>query len=313
MKLVTKMALGALLALAMTASTGDASAANNGLVIDTAILTPTVRLNLKSDIDRAKLKNMAAFKAVNEVALNATELDKASRRPGAPLTNSFKALGPDALMPMLEMLAVEQSVPANQPPTARLALEHGLIEAVGLLKDAKALPILTGILAKTKDAQTTFMTAEAIARLGSDDAVATLTAALKGADVTRSRAIYRGLGACRRLASIQAISSQLDSHPDAESASILAKSLGHAGNAWGWKAGGNSAEEGSSRDLAARSLMKAFVGYEGETRIAAQKALLVVDAGVTKQLIADARKGASPSLSAALDDLAERFASNPSR
>lgn len=315
MKLVNKMVLGGLFALAMTAASANASAAPKaGLVIDQAVLTPTVSLNLKSDIDRAKLKNLAAFKAVNEVALRADELDKQSRRPGMPLTNQFKSLGADALMPMLEMLAVDGAV-VTQSPTAKKALETGLVEAVGLLKDAKALPVLTAILARSKDATMTFVAADAIAKLGSDEAVSTLTAALKGADATRSREILHGLGSAHRLSAVQTIASALDAHPDADTAALLAKSLGHSANAWAFKALGQTgaAEQAPSRDAAARSLMKAFLGYEGEARSAALKALLVVDASSTTTLINEARKGASPAQLAALDELASRFASNPSR
>ncbi|MBX3228545.1 MAG: hypothetical protein KIT84_07825 [Labilithrix sp.] len=314
MKLVKKMVLGGLFALAMTAASGNASAApNRGLLIDTAVLAPSASVTLRSDIDRAKLKSLAAFNAVNEIAIHADDLDKQSRRPGLPLTNAFKALGPEALMPMLELLAVDNHVPATTSASARKALETGLVEAVGLLKDPKALPVLTSILAKSKDLTMTFVTADAIAKLGSDDAVSALTSSLKGADATRSREILRGLGSAHRLAATQTIAGALDAHPDADTAAVLARALGHSANAWAWKAKKGGAEEAPSRDAAARSLMKAYLGYEGEARNAALKALLVVDASSTMSLINNARKGATPAQTAALDDLASRFASNPAR
>ena len=55
-------------------------------------------------------------------------------------------------MPMLEMLAVDppRGVPAASAPGVR----RDLIEAVGLLKDARALPVLTALLDDaTEDAE----------------------------------------------------------------------------------------------------------------------------------------------------------------
>lgn len=314
MKLVQKLMVGGLLALAMTAASGNASAAPKaGLLLDSRVLPASSANLLKTDIAAMKLKNGAVFKAVNDIAFNADNLDKQSRKPGMPLTNAFKGLGADALLPMLEMLAVESNLPETQSPTARVALEHGLIEAVGLLKDSRSLPVLSGILGRAKDATTTFVTADAIAKLHSDDAVSTLTSSLKGADAARSTAILRGLASAHRLTAVQTIAARLDARPDADTAAVLAKALGHSANAWAFKAMKGGAEEAPSREAAARSLLKAFVSYDGEARLAATKALLVVDAPNTTALINEARKGADPALATALDDLSSRFAANPSR
>jgi hypothetical protein len=302
----------AVVATALLGSSPHASAA--GLMLDAKQLTPQARNALKVDLDRAKLRALGPFDAVKEIAAHANDLDRSGRRPGMPLTLHFKALGPDALLPMLEMLAVEQNLPQNLTPTAQVALERGLIEAVGLVKDVRSLAVLTGILDKTTDPDTTFVAAEAIARLGTDDALAALTSALKTANEPRSRAILRGMGSCRRVAAGRVLAARLDSHPDAETARVLARSLGNLGNAWAWKTLGGSAEEAPARDLAARSLFRAFLAYDdAETRLALTKALLVVDAPATKQLASEARRGASGDVARALDDLAERVASNPAR
>jgi HEAT repeat protein len=213
---------------------------------------------------------------------------------------------------MLEMLAVDppRGIPAASAPGVR----RDLIEAVGLLKDARALPVLTSILDdSTEDAETTRTVAEAVARIGTDEAATQLLAALDASKGERTRAILAGMGDCRRLRVTEALASHLRATSDESMARAAARSLGRAGNAWAWKTVADRSEEARIRQTAARALVDAYVRRDGEARYAASNALMVVDAPETPALIAEAKKGASSESVKALDALAERFARNPSR
>jgi HEAT repeat protein len=189
-----------------------------------------------------------------------------------------------------------------------------VIEALGLLKDARALPVLTAILDDTtEDADTTRSVTEAIARIGTDEAATRILTALDTSSGDRTRAIVGGMGECRRLRVTEALASRIRSTNDEAIARIAARSLGRAGNAWAWSTVADRSEETQVRGAAARALVASFVRTEGEARAAASNALMVVDAPETPSLIAEAKKGASGELSKALDALADRFANNPSR
>jgi hypothetical protein len=317
MKTMMKLSLGLVAAFALVTTSGSASAA--GLAIDASALTAAARSSLESDIAKARLETPELFRQIHDIAKRAGELDAGARRPGTPLTMHFKVLGPRALMPMLEMLAFEGHAPADLTPTARAALRVGLIEAVGIVRDARAVPVLGPIALHDRDVDMTRASADALGRLGTDEAFAALLTALESAEkgapggVERVHALYAGIGSARRVDGVRLLAKRLDAHPDAVAAKALAKALGTAGNAWAWKTMASHKDEGKVRDLCARALVQAFVAHSGEARRAASNALLVVDDVGTTALITDARRTASPDQAAALDELAARFARNPTR
>jgi hypothetical protein len=68
-----------------------------------------------------------------------------------------------------------------------------------------------------------------------------------------------------------------------------------------------------AKSIAANALVDAYVRFGGEVREQAAKALLVVDDASTRSAFAQAKKGASTDLAAALDGLDRRFAHDPAR
>lgn len=316
MKTMTKLSLGLLAALALTATAAPASAAH-GLAVDASELPAASRSSLEADIARARVETPELFRQVHDIAKRAGEIDAGSRRPGTPLTMHFKVLGPRALMPMLEMLAFDGHAPANLTATAQAALRVGLVEAVGIVRDARAVPVLARVALRERDVDMTRASADALGRLGTDEAFTALVTALEsaggGAGGERVHALLAGVGSSRRVDGVKLLAKRLDAHPDAATAKALAKSLGTAGNAWAWKTLSSRASEATVRELAARALVKAYLAYPGEARMAASNALLVVDDVHTPSLIADARRAASADQAAALDELAARFAKNPTR
>lgn len=330
MNTVLKLGLGlvAVLALASVAERASAQSAvpanRTGVAIAAGDLAAKTRSSLEADIARARVETPELFRQVYAVAEHAGAIDAGSRRPGAPLTMHFKVLGPRALMPMLEMLAFDGHAPADLTATARAALRVGLVEAVGIVRDGRAVPILTRIALRERDVDMTRASADALGRIGTDEAYTALVAALASAEsragTTRDAhegervlALLAGVGSSRRVDGVKLLATRLDAQPDAVTARALAKSLGTAGNAWAWRTFTNRTDEATVREGAARALVKAYVAYSGEARSTAANALLVVDDAHTPALLAEARRTASADQAAALDDLGARLAKNPTR
>jgi hypothetical protein len=234
-------------------------------------------------------------------------------------------------MPMLELLAFDGHTSTDLTPMARAALRVGLVEAVGIIRDARAVPVLSRIALRDRDVDMTRASADALGRIGTNDAYDALLAALASADSNAStgtttgtttgsservQALLAGVGSSRRIDGATLLAKRLDresSHPDAATAKAIAKALGTAGNAWAWKTLASRADEATVREIAARALVKAYVAYPGEARSAAMNALLVVDDPHTNALVAAARSGASVDEAGALDALSSRLAKNPTR
>lgn len=311
MKNVTTLAT-LLLCCAGLTMTSPASAAPVG--IDAAKLAPQTRSELRTNIDKARVSDPSAFKDVREIVAHAREADKRARGRKAPIALHLAGLGTKALMPLLELVAFDATPLApNESAADRASVQRDIVEAIGLLKDARAMPVLVAVLAKEGDFATTRTAAEAVARLDSDDAANTLVATLGKATGERATAILAGMGACHRAVIARTLADRLASRPDDATAKHVVKSLGQVGNAWAWKTLSERGDEAAARETAARALVTAYVQYGGEVREAAAKALLVVDDSHTNALLEGARRGASPDVALALDELATRLASNPTR
>ena len=317
MSTMMKLSLGAALALALVTTPMEAHAA--GVMMDASELPAATRTSLAQEIARARAQTPDLFKQVYDVAARANATDQAARRQGIPLTMDLKALGPRALMPMLEMLAFDGHAPADLTPSAAQALRMGLVEAVGLVKDTRAVPVLARVIAKAQDRENDLdlahVAADALGRIGSDEAFAALNDALTASagSKEKTRAVLAGFGSARRVASAKLLAKTLDAHPDEATARTAVKALGAVGNAWAWKTLGARQEEAATRETAARALVRAYVAYGGDVREAAAKAFLVVDHADAAAMIADAKGRASQDNAAALDALSQRLAKNPTR
>lgn len=305
---VRKLLLIGIVVASATAS-ADAAADVTGRTLR---IPPKAVADLRRDVARARGADLRPFLSVSDIVTSAHEVDARARGRKAPVALYLAHLGPSALMPMLEMLALEslRGVPAE----ATRAVRRDLIEAVGLLRDPRSMSVLAAILEdEREDDETTRTVAEAIGRLGTDEAATRIVDALDVARGARERAILAGMGECRRLRVTAAIAARLRASTDDDTARLAARSLGRAGNAWAWRTLPDRSEEALVRETAARALVEAFVRHGGEARTAADNALMVVDDPRTPALITEARRGASAETAAALDALAARFASNPSR
>lgn len=298
---------------ALFSTTAASASADTSEVEKAAVRLPAQRLaDLRVDVARARAVDPGSFIAVSNIVARAPESAKRARNFKANTAREIARLGPNAVMPALELLAVDppHGLPAASVPIVR----RDLVEAVGLLRDARGLPVLSTILdGQDEDAETLRTTAEAIARIGTDEAADKLVATLQSANVERGRAVVAGMGECRRVRVVDAIAARLRATNDDLTVRAASRAIGRAGNAWAWQAAGDRSEETAIRETAARALVETFVRQQGEARDAASNALMVVDAPITPSLIAAAKSGASPDTVQALERLAARFARNPSR
>lgn len=313
MKTMKHLGLAAAFALLIASSATSASAA--GVALDASALPAAARTELSKEIARANAEVPALVKQVRDVAAHARDLDSASRLPGAPLTMHFKALGPRAFGPMVELLAFDAQTAKDLSGTAAVALRLGLIEALGIIRDARTVPVFAQLLdARGSDFDTQRAAAEGLARIGSDDAISALeTSFASGRGADHERAILSGLHDARREAAAKLLAAKLDAaDTDEATAKIAAKSLGGVGNAWAWKTVPNArSEESATRALAARALVKTYVRFTGEARDQAAKSLLVVDDPSTASLVAEAKKTANADTLRALTALEQRLTKNP--
>ncbi len=268
---------------------------------------------LASDIARARRVDARAFATVQSIVSQAGAASARARGRVAPTARQLSTLGPSALLPILDLLALHppKDIAAPFAPTVRRAL----IEATGLLRDARALSVLGAILDDaSEDADTVRATTEAIARIGTDEGERRILAALASSTGERTVAIVSAMGECRRRKIAEALAARLASaHDDEVTARAAAKALGRTGNAWAWATLADRHEESAIRTLAARALIQAFLRYTGEARDAASNALMVVDSPDTAELLADATTRASAEQARDLRALEARFANNPSR
>lgn len=297
--------LGALLSATAAAETPDIEKA--------ALRLPAQKLaDLQREVARARAVDPKAFMAVSNIVARAPEDAMRARDRKAPTAHAIAQLGPSAVLPALEMIALAppNGLPASIVPVVR----RNLVEAVGILRDVRGVSVLSTIVESDDEEVDTVRTAsEALARIGTDDAADELVSTLRVAPPERARAIVAGMGECRRLRVTQAIADRLSTTKDEATARVAARALGRAGNAWAWQTASDRTEETPIREAAARALVAAYVRERGEGRDAASNALMVVDSPQTPGLITAAKGGASDETVRALDKLAARFARNPSR
>jgi hypothetical protein len=291
------------------------SAFAGGAVIEPARLSHEARAALVAEIQSARKSDPRTFEAVERIRQRLAEFDAQKQGRLAPITSMLKAVGPGALFPMLEHIAIESPARGDLQDTAWIAWRTGLIEAAGMLRDGRSAAVFAAILDSPEtEFYVTRAAASAYGKLGTDEAAAKLVSMAKTAG-PKQKAVLAGMGDCRRTVVAEALAQAIAAHPDEETARLVVRSLSDVGSSWAWKTPivAQSGEEASTRAIAAKALVGAFVAYAGEVRQKASNALMVVDDPSTPGLIAAARTGASPDVQAALDKLAERFARNPVR
>ena len=301
--------------LSYTALGGVARAESRGLLLSPSALPAASQRALQDAIASMRRERPEPFAALARLAAEAPALQARARGRAAQFTPLLRALGPDALLPMLELLAFSAREDKSLDDGSGVALRVGLLEAVGHLRDARALPVLTGILAQhAGEHDIARAAAFALGALGSEEAAQQLIALSRLPGNQGGRA---GMGSCRRAVVADELARALARESRPELRRQLIDALGEVGNAWAFRTPAvtvSAAEQARIRSSAAQALVQAFVHDRGSLRDAADNALMVVDAPETARLIAQERvRSTDPALRAALDALTARLARNPTR
>lgn len=293
----TRAARGLLVGLLLVPA---AAHADGGLFVTPDVLAAPARASLTAQIAAARRLHPEAFAQVAEVQGAARQADRVKRGRLAPMSLYFKALGPDALMPMLERLAF--TAPPREvdlPDSAWDALGVGMLDAVGALRDPRARPVLESVLAHAQSDATRRAAAGALGRVCDAGAAEQLIAAAAGPS---GLPVLEALGHCRRPEVGAALARELANH-DRHRTWLVARALADLGNVRG------DADD-ALRASAAATLVRIFVTFDGDLRQTAATSLLVVAWPGTEQLVTRAR-ATSPELTRDLDRLISRLRANP--
>lgn len=287
----------------------------DGVAIAPSALAPAERAALADSIARARTAEPAAFAAVADIRSKVPLVDRKKRGRFMSVTSEFHTLGRAALFPMLDMLAVNAAPRGPLSASAWRGLRVSLIEAVGMLRDPRARPVLDAILhAPVSDPYVTAAAAEALGRLG-DDASAKELVRLAFSPGPRELPVLRMVGECRRAVVAHALADALPKQTKPARERLMIHALSDVGNAWAWQTPTlrKSTERAEVQRTAAAALVDEFVRVTGDMRLDAEEAIFVVDDPATPWLIQQAEGTASPAQAAALSDLARRFRHNPTR
>jgi HEAT repeat protein len=288
---------------------------SRGMVLSPDALAPVTRAALQADVNAQRALAPGAFTAVDNVVREAQALDAEKRGRIAPFARIFKRMGDQVLLPLLEVVALDGRTRGDLRDSAWSALRAGAIQAIGSIRDSRAVPVMTAILASDEgDFLVRRETAKALGRMGTPAAAAVLLA--ESAE-TRSNhaAVLDGMGWCRRVEVAAQLSKQAKT-ADAQTLPHLLTALSDIGNGWAWKTSEvreNAEQEMQVREMAGKALLSAWMRLDGELAIEARKGLLVVDHPDTLTWIAQARTAAAPEIGARFDQLAERVKRSPFR
>ena len=299
-KLVHVALLGAALSLvAPMASAG-------GIAVEPSALGAE-RVKLEASVQKARAQNPKAFEAVRDVKGHRPEHYRNNRNPYPTASRELRGLGPAALLPMLEALALDAPPRGDLTDAEWDALAIGMMEAVGVLRDTRARPVLhAAFAAKGLRPAVLSATARALGRLGGDPELALLVKHAKAGDPLELHAV-EGLGQARRLESAKHLAARLADSKDADVSRMAARSLGILGSSWAWRALGPSAEKTGLevRRVCADALAKGMARQSTKIRTTLAESILMVQHPDTVALLGAARP-AKGSAAQAIDALIVR-------
>lgn len=213
-----------------------ASAASASPLLGDAVVPAAVQRTLAADVRAARASNPVAFNRVRDLAGIRPAVYRATRLQRPTVVRELRAMGRDALFPMLDILAVSgasRTLTADERDTLVLAS----IEALGALRDRRAEPVLRGAFERMTSPDAVRTAARALGTLNGDAEVTLLTAAAR-AEGPRQAAALEGLGVTRRIAVAPTLTAALES---ADEATVVgaARGLAELGSTWAQAASGH--------------------------------------------------------------------------
>ena len=278
--------------------------------LDTSLLAPASRTVFAQEIEQARTLHASAFENVQDIVDRAAEIDRTKRGRLAPFTLFFKRAGDDTLFALIEQVAFQPTARGELRDSAWIALQSGLLEAIGRHRDARAIPVLEAVL---RGEETEFYiiqaAASALGKIANNQSVEILMelANLRG---DKQIAILAGMGSCRRAAVAAFLAEKLNQSTSMRQADILVHSLEEVGNEWAWETPAirvYAEEEEATRSIAAQALLHAYMRFDDSVRTRIATALMVVGHSDTPSLIHAANAKASKEDKMMLEGLLQRF------
>jgi len=217
------LALGVALGLAGAFAAGPVAA---DPLLPARAMTPTLQRSLTAEFRADRAVHPQAWRAVSDLSTLRPEVYRATRIGRPAVTRELRSLGPDALLPMLDALAVS-GYPRTLSTEEREALTVGLLEAVGFLRDRRAAPVLRAAFAQESAPDTLRAAARGLAALDDNESWEVLRAATEG-DTERASIALSALGTSPRAAATPLLLGRLgDTSPAVVSAAAHALSERH--------------------------------------------------------------------------------------
>lgn len=300
-KLLVSSILGSAL-LAAPAAFAD------GISLATSALPNEARAKLENEIATAKAAQPTAFKAVKNVKGHRPEVYGKYRNPYPTVSRELRGLGKPALLPMLEALAFKAPERGSLTDAEWDALAVGMLEAVGVIRDARASAVVGAIFESSAIRPgVRLAAARAAGRLGGDAELKLLTGHAKSGDPLELAAIH-GLGEMMRLEAAKHVAQILSTTKDAAVAEAAATALGTLGSSWAWKSLGPKAEATGLevREVCADALVPRYARAKGNLRTLAGESVMLVEHPQTLDLLRSQRSVAGADVKA-VDALIAKF------
>ncbi len=205
----------------------------------------------------------------------------------------LQRLGPSAMPSLMSRLTQDtasMTALRESDPSAAMAFDAALVEALGTLRNRVALPVIVRTFERP-DADRRLMraAADALGRLCDQGGFSTLsTHATK--HTPRGIAALSGLGLCRNERATRLLANRLESAADDEELHAASDGLSFAGSSWAWQALGRPAEGAVIRKVAANALAAALDRKPSTAnRETLVKALMMVDEPRSRPYVTGAR------------------------
>jgi hypothetical protein len=241
-------------------------------------LAPSDRSALRAEVAKARAADPGSFARFAAVKgyLPAGYKRTRARRP--EVGRELKALGPSALFPMLEALALTGAPHADLTDEERVALELGLLDAVGAIGDARAVPVLAAALQHSGEQHVIRGAALALgAHCGAVEEKILVEAAPMSWRSPRTAAVVEGLARCRTVRAANALSGFALFASTDEQRAHVAQALGIQGSSWAAQAGQDHAAADEVRRHDMNALVDLAARADGAAADAIVDALAIVD------------------------------------
>jgi hypothetical protein len=300
--------IGAWAALTCVLGLARPAAAAGGLVVDAAELTAAERAQLDAGVEAYRAAHPEPFAALERTSRHLPELARKVRDPAPAVAAELRPLGQAALWPLLEALALRPPPLGGASDEQARALGAGLLEAVGVLRDPRAAPVLRAAFARSRSRAVVRAAAAALGRLCDDRSRELLGwhAARRG---ERALAAVRGLGQCRRRESAEQLAALLEATTEPTTAEAASEALGTIGSSWAWRALGPARADDATaiRDRALAALLLGYAQQHGAAQRAAGRALDMLEHPDTRRRARDLGGKLDPAAESALARIIARI------